>query len=376
MDETYSTQQAALAFLQTHLFTNPERSGEKLALAQRLQALNHTFVDFILQQGLSGFWLDSQFLENLPDIQKTISLFQEQRKIDAARYLAHLSTLLKLHDLFESNGLRYAVMKGAHSREILYANPSIRSSVDVDVLIEPTERFRAVQLLVANGCTIRIDPNNISHEISIDWQDTSLDLHWDIFRPGRIAENLATRFLDKRIFERHFYTLSANDELFLLLIHSVFAKYLSTPHSRLCTFVDIYFWSLSDTIDWRLVVQNLICHKMTVAAWLTCRYMKKILGTNQFDDIMKVCEPGTLKKHYLQLWLDRNLMTKFMARPIINQIFFTLPAHDTLSDVLRALWNITKARYLMKNEHQIFLQSANSTASGSSKPLSNLPQRL
>ena len=304
---------------------------------------NKSLVQQIIDQGLAGFWLASDTLHSSFDT-ASVKLFQVQRQTDTALYLAQLGLIQDLHSLFTANNIQYAVFKGAHSREVLYGNPSIRPSADVDILILPDQRYNAFKLLLENDYLPKIHRETISHELSMEKHFASIDFHWDILRPGRIHTNLAKDFLNRRVVTNNFYTLCPDDELFVLLIHSVFSKYLTAPHSRLCVFVDILYWALSRLINWERVLRQLSHTRFFTAAWLTCTYIKLLTETTLFDDLLDLCAPSRYMQKYFGVWLTRDFSTKFLHIPFIPQCFLTLPAHDRFSDIIRTIAHILTAR--------------------------------
>lgn len=52
---------------------------------------------------------------------------------------------------------------------------------------------------------------------------------------------------------------------------------------------------------------------------------------------MEALKPGTFRQRYLYYWLEKNLATRLLERPHLVQLGLTLPAHDKVSDVMRAI---------------------------------------
>ena len=54
--------------------------------------------------------------------------------------------------------------------------------------------------------------------------------------------------------------------------------------------------------------------------------------------LSEALKPGVLRQRYLKNWLQNNRSTTLLDTPLWVQLGFTLPAHDTASDAIRALW--------------------------------------
>src|SRR5215831_5433130 len=98
--------------------------------------------------------------------------------------MAQKAFMAELDRIYEQAGIVYAAFKGAHVREIVHADPSVRSANDIDILVSPTQREAAAEALVAAGFEMRADATNISHEATLVRGPIVVDLHWDILRPG------------------------------------------------------------------------------------------------------------------------------------------------------------------------------------------------
>ncbi|MDR3088515.1 MAG: nucleotidyltransferase family protein [Desulfobulbaceae bacterium] len=295
------------------------------------------FSAYIISQGMTGHWLSHATGQAAWDDSHFFTLLRQRQQLEVMRYLAQRRALDIIERRFTAHDIPYAVMKGAHTRELLYANPAIRPSVDIDVLIAPEHRFKAVETLAAAGFTLRINPATISHEVSLNDTLAGIDLHWDILRPGRALRNLACEMLERRARLRDFFALRAEDELFLLLFHPVFTKYLTTPHARLANIADLFRWGKTMPINWTELCRLCARHHFTTAAWLVTSHMKVLTDSQDFDDFIAVMRPKAVKAAWLGYWLRENYSSRFLDRPWLIQAFFTLPAHDRWRDALRFL---------------------------------------
>lgn len=291
----------------------------------------------ILKHGLQSFWLEalSSLLPELPFSSKWREQLKEQCFRCTTRYLAQKKTLIELDRLFGKNHFSYAVFKGAHLREVIYDNPSFRSSVDIDLLISPTEKFRAIRTLCANGYTLHADLATVSHEVTLIKDNVHLDLHWHIMRPGRTRIDLTDLFLQSRQRYGFFWALDPNLTLLVLLTHPVFTEYSTGPQSSIVKLADLRRWITKHEIDWQRLLHLLEDSGQKTAAWITATHLANLTGYRLPAYIYEAIKPQNPKLFLLQQWLTLDLSSKFAAYPILPKYIFTLLAHDNFNDMLR-----------------------------------------
>ena len=291
-------------------------------------------VELIMDQGLFGHWY--QLLDIVitdPAKNKFYQLLKQRLMAEIAVYLLQLKTLYTLHKLFDANGIRYAVFKGAHLREELYEPPAIRSVQDIDVLISAEQRAKVVKLLSQKGFSCYRRLANIGVEASFSDKHSTIDLHWSVFRAERSRIDLVEPFLTDRLYRNNFYCLSAEHALFVMLVHPVFTKYLTSPIMFLSRIVDIYAWIEKKDIKWQSLFDLLDRAHLKTAAWLTATYCELLSDIAFPRDFMAAVKPGKAKASYLNYWVRNNLSSRFFTTPMIPKLFFTFPAHDGVGDV-------------------------------------------
>lgn len=325
----------------------------KLTSAEHAQLLL-----LIRQQGLQFFWRETLCtLPDLPFVATWSETLKKQCLWDAARYMVQKQTLITLDRLFERECIPYVAFKGAHIREIIYADPAFRPAEDIDLLISPREKGRAVQALCANGYTLVPDPTNISHEVTLTRGNVQLDLHWHIMRPGRTRIDLTDQLLETR--QRHKFFWSPDNEMALLvmLVHPVFTKYSTAPQSSIVRLADMRQWLATQTTDWPRLLQLLQETGMKTAAWITATVFADLTGSRLPANLYEAIRPPQPKRFMLEKWLDLNLSSKFGAYPFLPKYVFTLLAHDSLGDKLRFI-RVFKAEQNKKDAAMAQLRQA------------------
>jgi hypothetical protein len=303
-----------------------------------LQSLSETeqqqLLVLIIEQGLQFFWLESLHeLSDLPFISVWRKTLKEQCFKDTTRYLAQKKAILELDRLFTIEKIPYAVIKGAHAREVMYPIPAYRPSVDIDILVSPAEKLKAVHSLCTNGYTLFADRANISHEVSLAKDNVHLDLHWHIMRPGRTRVNLTELLLESRKRCSFFWALDNEMTLLVMLTHPVFTEYSTGPQSAIVKLLDLRKWILGHELEWKRLLHLLEDAGLKTAAWITSTLLADLTGCQLPAFVREAITPSNPKRFLLQHWLDRNLSSKFADHPIFPKYIFTLLAHDSVSDI-------------------------------------------
>ena len=232
------------------------------------------------------------------------------------------------------------MIKGAASRLCLYDNPAIRACHDLDLLVRPDDRVRAASALAGAGFSLRPDPDNISRELVLSRGPVDVDLHWGLLREGRLRSDLTAAMLDRRRREAGLWMLDADDTLFVLLVHPVFAKHLAGWGMGLHRVVDVMLWLRTQPFDWPVVLGRLDEAGVRTAAWATLRWVQMLTEPDAPEELAAMLadlRPGPLRRAWLDHWLRRDLSERLSRLHWARLLAFSLFLHDTPRDSLRAL---------------------------------------
>ena len=298
---------------------------------------------------MSSYWHHTLERHGLADtIEPAVrSALKQARLSETVSYMAQKAVLQELDRLFEAKGIRYAVIKGTHVRELVYTEPALRPASDIDLLVAPEQRIAAVHALKEAGFTLFINPDIISHEASLTRGGVDIDLHWDILRPGRTRIDTVPILLARRRRSADIWGLDDPDVVFLMLVHPAFAKYVCSPNMDLNKVIDFTLWVTRPNCDWDAVATLLEQTGLCTAAWTVLKWYAMLLkpGTQHVPDtfIARIA-PGPLRQRYLTQWLERDLPTRWLDKPARIQFGFTLFLHDRPADAWHALASILLAR--------------------------------
>lgn len=306
------------------------------------------FADFLIDRGVASFWhqivLTHHTADAAPDLMAALKL---ERMSDVMLYMAQKAALREVDALLEANNIVYAVMKGAHVREQVYADPALRSAGDIDILVSLAQREAAVRALLQAGFTLNANPENISHEATLIRGGVAIDLHWDILRPGRTRIGVADQLLNRRQRADGYWGLSDTDTVFLMLVHPAFAKYVCSPNMGLNRVVDFILWMHKRPVDWGVVAGMLEKTGLKTAAWAVLQWITMLLTpTSQPvpDSFIASISPGKLRSRYLMYWVRHNLPTRWQHKPLLIQLGFTLLLHDRPADAGHAIAGWLRAK--------------------------------
>ena len=307
-----------------------------------------TLIEFLQQQGLAPMWHRAlhQAADNTLASKTFIETLHQARLLATGAYMLQSQGLKEIKSTLDDEKINHVIFKGCHIRESIYDEPAIRPACDIDVLISPNDQIKAIQALINAGYQAVPDPEIISHEISLVKGGISIDLHWDIMRPGRTRIPMTEILLKTRKeFSTH-WGLDNDATLFLMLVHPVFTKYSTTPHSTLIRIVDLAHWIETKKPDWEKIESWLEDAGVKTAAWITLEWLRQLTKIAPPALFMNCIEPGRLRTKYLGYWITKNLSSRFINWPFLIQTAFTLPAHDNLTDVIQAIMTIQKEKKL------------------------------
>lgn len=283
--------------------------------------------------------------------------FAESRVTAAKVYLRQLAAQREIDDLFERNGITYAVFKGAAIRELIFDEPAIRLCSDIDILVAPGQRAAAARVLVEAGYRLVIEPSVVSHEVVLARDLVAIDLHWELLRPGRIPASMTGELLSRRQRQHGRWTLSETDALFVILVHPALSKHLSTSQMGLHRIVDIVRWLQRIDVDWQALGHQLRSCGLKTAAW-TMLSLVRLLSPATFapvvDGPLQSLRPGRLRAAYLRWWLNQDLSARLARVHPARLLGLSLFLHDRPSQAWHALRGWQRSHVTRQDDSLVF----------------------
>ena len=237
MDKLYSVLPAVLSAGVKNENVYDKVSGISPELFSRL-------IKFATEHGVS-----SAFYMGLVNSNITVNDYPQMKDLEKRSLFNELKTekLIfeeqSLFELFEKHGINYLVMKGTVLRA-LYQNPSLRSSCDIDVVLDKKDKKKVFSLLEENGY-IRVK----DYEEEITYKSSgnqAIELHFDITEGDKSLKPLFEGYLERatRLEDKKFgYKLCAED--FVIYHISHIAKHLKSGGCGIKSIMDLYVMAKS-----------------------------------------------------------------------------------------------------------------------------------
>jgi hypothetical protein len=211
--------------------------------------------------------------------------------------------------------------------------------------VRAEDRVRSAAALVTAGYDAKPDAPIIGHELVLSKGAVDVDLHWGLLREGRLRNDCASGMLERRHRSNNVWMLSAEDALFVLLVHPALAKHLAGWEMGLHRVADIVAWLDTQSFDWPAVCAQLEQNGVKTAAWTTLRWMTVLTCRSgpwprppvRLDKIMSELQPGQLRRSWLDFWLRNDLSARMSGAHWARLFAFSLFLHDTPGDAMRAL---------------------------------------
>lgn len=316
----------------------PGASAASLEHAFGLAGDGAAFMAFLLANGLGPLWHQALHAHGLQGLlaQDSQDALKSSRRAAAAAYWSQDAALRQIDRLFEARGIAYAAIKGAHVRELAYGEPALRPACDVDILVSAGQRVAAGRALAEAGFRYCPEPGQPGHEATFARAGVDIDLHWDILRPGRTRVGMADALVGRRRRVGGFFGLDDTDAVFLMLAHPAIAKYVCAPHMGLHRAADFALWTQRRAVDWSAAAARLREAGLMAAAWTVLCWFA-LLGLAAPEPFVREIAPGKARRRYLRYWLEHDLPTRWLRRPLLIQLGLTLFLHDRPADAWRAV---------------------------------------
>ncbi len=167
---------------------------EPLYAVSKKHDMAHIAADFLEKRGISH----PKFTR-----QKLLAVYRREQLDHEERSVA---------SLFEESGIDYVLLKGAEIKK-LYPMPYMRTSSDVDILIRPDERKRAIELLKKKRSYV-VDTDAERDCSLLSKSGMNIELHFGITCDNKALDSVLTRAWDfASRADSHKYTFS--DEFFV-----------------------------------------------------------------------------------------------------------------------------------------------------------------
>ena len=249
--------------------------------------------------------------------------FKPMRHRTGLIHLAAEATLVDVSRALSPGAIPFAVLKGPPLALALYGEPGLRSFADVDVIVAPADRARALDALVAAGFRVVGSALNqalvkrghfhvvLKHESK---NRITLELHWELVDRGnlyRIREDeIRKRWTHASLHGAVIGVLAPEDELIYLLLHiakhGMFNGYglergasatwfvRTVTGNRLIWFMDIqrFLEKRAATLDWDAVRERSNRWNVMQEVFQSLEILDLLLPGAEASAALKKLKPG------------------------------------------------------------------------------------
>ena len=188
-------------------------------------AIRHRVLPLLYQH------LSRSFEQSVPE--DVLKRLQRYYRANAERNLVVTAELLKVLSLFRNRGILAIPFKGPALAERVYGDLTLRSFVDIDILVYGQDASRAFDLLICHGYRpeVKIDSGQIRAYVKTEYSialfakggGAIIELHWDMTgrylgSPFRL-EHFSDRLEQTRLAGKEVYQMPPEELLLYLCIH-------------------------------------------------------------------------------------------------------------------------------------------------------------
>ena len=196
----------------------------------------------------------------------------------------------------------------------------------LDEALPPEEMESAVIFEASQVCPFSYDDATVDyHVVSTDTDNTSGFLV--------AARN---QLINSRVDHGSHWGPDHAESLFLMLVHPVFNKYTNGPRSSLVRLIDVLLIMQEQPTCIERIIGLLQQSGLLTAGWITATWLHHLTGEPRAERLATMIQPGKPRKRYLTWWLTRGMSTRWQESEAQVHLGFSLPAHDTLHDAVRA----------------------------------------
>lgn len=264
----------------------------------------------------------------------------DPNQLAAARLhaLAQQRAVRRVAEAWDDEGIPWLVLKSLGYRDEIYEAPELRPSSDIDLLVMPKDRERALAVLAGLGAT-RLDRGS-AHECMLRLDATDIDLHWDLLAPGRLPTKFAASVIARRVRRGAIFRPDDTDALMFALVHPAFAKHVCSEHMGLNRVADLLLMLDRFDVDEARLSAQLHAAGVATAAWAVLEWTRMISPVEpaRLVRLHEALAPGALRRRYIRIWLRDDWPGRLMPQaPIVTVLAFLSLLHDRPRDVTRAV---------------------------------------
>ncbi|UCF04769.1 MAG: nucleotidyltransferase family protein [bacterium] len=267
-----------------------------------------------------------------------------------ARFIKKEAELLEVLGALDACGIEPIVFKGIPQAVLMYGDPGIRVSKDIDILVDPSRVEEARKVLMENGYTIYSGLRSIQdyrdyhfHFIFTrgERMDSVVELHWSLLDPkkhlGMDREALERKAISVPVGGRNVKTLAVPHTMWYLCIHLSYKLFFDLRNlaelSRLTSTIDEAQWN--ELITW--ADDSNTTRELAIALHL-CEF---IFGRVIPEGLRRRLRPGViLKRLALSTYYPRGLVWEWVPYKDTHELVMTFFLRQGAGEKLKFLFHL------------------------------------
>jgi hypothetical protein len=294
------------------------------------------------------FLRDVGVWDDLPEPER--ATLEGEYMLAQARFIKKEAELLEVLEALDRIGIEPIVFKGIPQAVLMYRDPGIRVSKDIDILIDPSRVEEAKKVLLEKGYSIYSGLRSIQdyrdyhfHFIFTrgERMDSVVELHWSLLDPKKHREMdrdaLERKTISITVGERNVRTLAVPHTLWYLCIHLSYKLFFDLRNLaelfQLTSTIDERQWN--DLITW---AENTgTTRELTVALHLC----ESLFGRVVPGDLQGRLRPGEILKRFaLSTYYPRGLVWEWVPYKDTHELVMTFFLRKGAREKLKFLFHL------------------------------------
>ena len=234
-----------------------------------------------------------------------------------------LKTTADLFSLFEQHNIPAVALRGLHLAHFLYPDPGLRPMRDVDILLNPRDRFKLQELLATCGYSAdRLLRSQLVYTID----QTVFEFHWSFLTIKRYRSAIDTDWMiQSRIVQKTdqglIYCLPNEQELIGVAAHA----FIHHDLDGLMPLIDLGLLMADPDLDWNLIVAWCCEKRLTNLLFFVLSFANHFLKLNReaqlntFNRSLPVDIADAFKAYAAAIWGRHSLRSRFLT---IKTLFY------------------------------------------------------
>lgn len=225
--------------------------------------------------------------------------------------------MVRVTSQLRQRGVDLLLLKGMVLGELLYPDPALRPSSDIDVMVQVAQLSQAREVLGDLGYTVQPGRQldfQLARSYDIPYvratangQPVLLELHWNLAEPGLFNLDVSTLWARAQQLEVNQHvlpTLSLEDLLIHLTIHIRKHRYVGL---RWLVDVSELLRGYGQQLDWNYLVRTARHAGAGTLFYVTLHLTQELMGVTVPAAVMQALRPGPLRRRLLRPFLDAQL---------------------------------------------------------------------